>query len=495
MKLPSGICFSLASSTLAENVSAVEKLRPHVDLLELRVDAMLPEEARRADELVRRVDLPVILSVRRQKDGGAFSGSERERLRLLERLAPMGFAFIDVEHDLRAPELDRLIREAGAGVIRSFHDPAGVPSDLPERMPALARTPAELPRATVTPRGSADLLRLLDAFQRLSRLPKVLSGAGDCGFPTRMLAQKLGSLFSAVEDPGTADELYRCRAIGEATEVFGVIGNPVMHSLSPVIHNKGFAALGLDAVYLPFLVDDLDLFFRAADMLGIRGLSVTVPHKVDVMSRLAHQDGSVGAIGACNTIHRRPGGGWEGTNTDGAGFLAPLLAAFGDRLPAGLRATVIGAGGAAHAVAHSLVRTGARVLVLNRSPGRAQALAQDVRAPSGSEVLIGPLDETGVKLMGGFNDLIVQTTKVGMAPHADSDPLPGYSFSGRETVYDLVYVPEMTVFLKRAKAAGCPIILGSQMLLSQAFEQFRIFTGKQYPREAAHGIFEPLSGD
>jgi 3-dehydroquinate dehydratase/shikimate dehydrogenase len=493
LKPPSGLCICLAEPTLAENVSLAAKLRKHADLLELRADALLPEEAGRAGELVREVDLPVILSVRRRKDGGAFSGPERERLRLLERLVPQGFAFVDLEHDLEAHALDRRTREAGVGVIRSFHDPAGVPFDLSERMQELARSAEEIPRATVTPRGSADLLRLLEAFERLARLPKVLSAAGDYGFPARMLAPKLGSLFCAAEDPETADELYRCRQVSAATRVFGVIGNPVMHSLSPVIHNKGYAALGLDAIYLPFLVDDLEPFFRAADKLDIQGLSVTVPHKIGVMSRLARRDGSVSAIGACNTLHRRADGKWEGTNTDAAGFLSPLLAAFGGTLPQGLGATVIGAGGAARAVVHALAAEGVRVLILNRTPDRAQALAEDMSPRWGPRIQVGPLD--GLALMNGFNDLIVQTTKVGMAPEAESDPLPGYSFSGRETVYDLVYVPAMTTFLKRAKAAGCPIIPGSQMLLAQAFEQFRIFTGSAYPRDAAQGIFESVLAD
>jgi len=490
LKPPAGICFCLANQTLAENVSLAAKVRKHVDLLELRVDALLPEEAGRAGELVRRVDLPVILSVRRRKEGGAFPGPEEERLRLLERLAPQGFAFVDLEHDLEAHELDRRIREAGAGVIRSLHDPAGVPSDLAERMRTLARSATEFPRATVTPRGGADLLRLLEALEALARLPKALFGAGDCGFPTRILGGKLGSRFCTVEDPETADLLYRCRKIGAATRVYGVIGNPVMHSLSPVIHNRGFAALDLDAVYLPFLVDDLEPFFRAAEKLDIRGLSVTVPHKVDVMSWLAKRNDPVSAIGACNTIHRLDAGGWAGWNTDGAGFLAPLLAAFGGKLPRGLGATVIGAGGAARAVVHALAGNGARVLVLNRTLDRAHALAEGLRA-AGVSLHVGPLDEAGVKLMDGFNDLIVQTTRVGMAPHADSDPLPGYSFSGRETAYDLV----MTQFLKRAGAAGCRTIVGSRMLLAQAFEQFRIFTGIPYPQEAAQGIFSPAAED
>ncbi len=506
MNLPSGICLCLTAPTVAEDLALVARYRRHVDLLELRADFLLPDEARRAAELARKVDLPVILTVRRQGDGGTFSGDERDRIQLLRRIVSGGFAFVDLEEDLAAPELDRSIREAGTRVIRSFHDRNGVPRDLARRMTVLARSAREIPKAAVFPRGSADLLVLLEAFAATDRIPKVLLGMGDYGFPTRVLAPRLGSLFcyssppqglaaSGHVDPETLDELYRYHRIRPATQVFGVIGNPVMHSLSPVIHNRGFGRLGTDAVYLPFLVDDLEPFFRVADLLGIRGFSVTIPHKVDVISRLQSRDNFVTAIGACNTVHRGADGKWEGSNTDAPGFLAPLLRAFGGRLPRGMRATVIGAGGAGRAVAHALAAEGATMLVLNRTPVRAQELAGEINARGAGIAQAAGLDESGVKLAGSFSDLIVQTTSVGMAGQENEDPLPGYRFSGRETVYDLVYVPEMTTFLNRAEAAGCRIIRGSQMLLAQAFEQFRVFTGHDYPRDAAQGVFPSVSGD
>ena len=474
-----------------------------MDLLELRADFLRPEEAARAGELPGKVDLPVILTVRREQEGGKFTAEERDRVQLLSRLGPSGFAFVDLEEDLEAPELDRRVREAGAGVIRSFHDLHGVPSDLARRLAALARNAREIPKAAVTPRGAADLGRLLEAFETLASIPKVLLGMGDYGFPSCVLAPKLGSLFCYSSpsqamaapghvDPQTLDGLYRYHRIRKNTTVFGVIGNPVMHSLSPLIHNAGLAALGEDAVYLPFLVDELEPFFRAADSLGVQGLSVTIPHKEGVMRMLARKDPSVAAIGACNTIRREAGGTWEGTNTDAAGFLAPLLQAFHGAFPPGLSATVIGAGGASRAVVHALLGQGARVLVLNRTVLRAQKLAEDLGARAAS-VLSAPLDESGLKLMRDFTDLIVQTTRVGMSPNENADPLTGYRFTGSETVYDLVYAPETTEFLKRALAAGCTVVRGGQMLLAQAFEQFRFFTGCDFPAHARQGLLARMS--
>ena len=464
-----------------------------MDLLELRADFLRPEEAVLAGALPARIDLPVILTIRRTREGGRFSADERDRVHLLSRLAGSGFSFFDLEEDLDSPSLDGLIAEAGATVIRSFHDRDGVPADLVQRVASLARSAREVPKAAVTPRGSSDLLRLLEAFRSLERVPKVLLGMGDYGFPTRVLAPKLGSLFCYTSPPGelaapghidpeSLDEMYRYHGITSDTGVYGVIGNPVMHSMSPTIHNRGLAALQRNAVYLPFLVDELAPFFRAADILDIQGLSVTIPHKENVMSLLERADQEATASGACNTVHRGPDGKWEGTNTDPAGFLSPLLEAFGGSFPSGLRATVIGAGGASRAIVHALVRNGARVLILNRTLDRARRLARVFN------VQAAPLDESGLSLVAGFSDLIVQATSVGMPPRTADDPVAGYRFSGREVAYDLVYVPETTRFLSRALAAGCTIIRGRQMLLEQAFEQFRIFTGSEYPDEAKREI-------
>lgn len=362
-------------------------------------------------------------------------------------------------------------------------------------MRRLPRGLTEIPKAAVLPRSSRDFLRVLRAVEALRGMEKVLLGMGDFGFPTRVLAQRLGSLFCYSTpdaahaaapghvDPAVLDELYRYHRISASTEVFGVIGNPVMHSFSPVIHNRGFAELGRDAVYLPFLVDEITPFLEAADMLSIRGLSVTVPHKQAVLAALVRRDEVVQAVGACNTMYRDPEGRWTGTNTDGIGFLAPLRAAFGGSVPPGLGATVIGAGGAARAVVSALAGAGAAVLVLNRTLEKARALADEFHADA------GPLGPEGVGKLEGHRDLIVQTTSAGMAPQTGIDPFPECQFTGREVVYDLVYVPSTTAFLARAIQAGCPVIRGRRMLLSQAYAQFRIFTGRDYP-EAAKAALE-----
>jgi 3-dehydroquinate dehydratase/shikimate dehydrogenase len=481
------VCLCLAAESIEEDLRIAEEYRGRFDLLELRVDRLNVREAGLAGRLPGRVGSPVILTVRRTREGGKFDGSEQERHALLSRLAESGFAYIDLEEDFDAPDLQARVTGRGGRVIRSMHDFTGVPADLARRVTGLAHHPDEIPKAALLPKDSADLVRLLSAFTDLKGVEKILLGMGDRGFPTRVLAPRLGSFLCYTSaacaqaaagqvDPLTLENTYNFRSITPRTQVYGVIGSPIMHSLSPLIHNRGFAAIGFDAVYLPFLVNDLDGFWAVADSLEIKGLSVTVPHKQAVISRLSGRDQLVESTGACNTMTRAQGRGpWQGTNTDVEGFLSPLRAALGGVMPRGLSATVIGAGGAARAVVHALKSDGARVLVLNRTVDRGRELADAF------SVSYAGLDEAGFLQARDFGDLIVQTTSAGMSPNIEADPAPGLTFSGKEVVYELLYAPPTTAFLRRALAAGCRVVRGRKMLVGQAMEQFRLFTGSAYP--------------
>ncbi len=490
------VCLCLAADTIAADLRQLEEYRDCIDMAELRVDRLRPGERAGAVRFPARAGLPVILTVRTPRDGGGFEGSEADRVALLERLSIGGFSWVDLEEDLDAPSLDRHIRAVeGLRVIRSLHDLEAVPARLAERAARLARNGAEVAKVAVTPLSSADVLSVLAASDRLRGTENIVLGMGDRGFPTRVLAPKLGSAWCYTSpgapavapgqvDPRTLVETYRYRAIGAGTSVFGVIGNPVMHSRSPLIHNRAYGGLGIDAVYLPFLVSDLDEFWPVAASLGVRGLSVTVPHKEAVLKHLAARDGLVEAAGACNTIvwrTDRDDGGWAGTNTDSAGFLAPLRRLLGESGLQGLAATVIGAGGAARGVVHGLLSVGARVLVLNRTAARGEALARELGVEHAG------LDAAGFARARQFCDLVVQSTSAGMGSDR-SDPAAGLSFSGRELVYDLVYTPAVTPFLARARAAGCRILQGRSMLVAQATEQFRLFTGREYPADLATAI-------
>jgi 3-dehydroquinate dehydratase / shikimate dehydrogenase len=485
--VPSRICLCLTEPSLAGAAALLDGHRGLFDLAELRADYLEPGElaglgafaAARAEQLV--------LTVRREREGGRWRGSEADRAAVLARaLGGGGFRYVDLEHDFDPPGLRGGL--TGARVIRSMHDFGGVPEGLGGILRTLGRD-GEIPKLAVMPGGCADLARLLEEVCR-QRAPerqreRIVLAMGEVGFPTRVLAARLGSYltYCSAESglaapgqvtPGLLRELYRFPALSASSRVLGVIGNPIAHSASPRIHNAGLAALGLDAVYLPFLVDDVGQFLRVAGLLDVQGVSVTIPHKAAVIPHLARTDPSVDAIGACNTLVRE-GDGWYGTNTDGAGFLAPL-GRIGFRLGTSTRATVIGAGGAARAVTHALREAGAEVLVLNRSVDRARRLVAELGG------VAGPLGAEGARLLSGYADLVVQTTSCGMTPDEACDPIPEYRFNGAELVYELVYRPEVTPLVGRAREAGCRWIGGMEMLLEQAYEQFRLFTGADYPR-------------
>jgi 3-dehydroquinate dehydratase/shikimate dehydrogenase len=339
----------------------------------------------------------------------------------------------------------------------------------------------------VTPGGTKDLLALAEAYGQLRDTEKILVGMGEAGLFSCLLASKLGNYLTYCSaepgrrpapgqlDPRVLVQLYRFRRQDRNTFVCGVIGHPIAHSRSPEFHNRGYEALGLNGVYIPFLVDDVAAFFALARLLDLRGFSVTMPHKRAVLAHLDEQDEALQRIGACNTVVRRSRGGWYGTNTDVEGFLAPLRAQAPELLRPSTRATVLGAGGGARSVVHALVSLGIRPLILNRTATKARALAEAFHCESGG------MDQEGIARMQGYADLVVQATGVGMEPEADADPLPDYSFCGSEVVYDLVYQPLMTVFLGRAQSAGCRIVSGLDMLFSQGAAQFKYYTGLEYP--------------
>jgi 3-dehydroquinate dehydratase / shikimate dehydrogenase len=479
------ICLVLTEKTLKKNRDCINTYKDHIDMVELRADFLDPGELPLLPTFPSLSDVPVILTIRKEKDGGHYKGDEGKRREFLKNGVSGGYAFVDLEEDLRDEVFTRKIKAQGPRVIRSFHDFAGVPKDLVQRVKTLAHEPGEIPKAAVMPQSTADLHRLLKATEACGPMEKIILGMGSYGFPTRVLATPLGSFLTYCSVPGksaapghidpvTLTEMYRFRGITSGTALYGIIGNPVMHTFSPRIHNPGFARINMDALYLPFQVDSVDDFINLADYLNIRGFSVTIPHKEEIIRHLSHKDPTVEQVGACNTVARKESG-WYGLNSDGIGFVEALKEKLRGRSLAGMRGTVIGAGGAAKAIVFALVSEGVEVFIISRTASRAEDLA------SSCGCAWAGLDSYGLSCMEKYSDLIVQTTSVGMEPNDDADPVPGYSFRGHELVYDIVYKPEMTVLLQRAQDAGCPIILGKEMLLGQAFVQFRLFTGREFP--------------
>jgi 3-dehydroquinate dehydratase/shikimate dehydrogenase len=475
------LCLVLTGNTLQGNIEVLEKYRDYIDLVELRADFLNSAELSALDRFPEYLGIRAVLTIRRKQEGGFFLGTEEQRRELLFNASRGNWAFVDIETDFHDPKLESLFKKRKIRIIRSFHDFEGVPADLVKRMKAVRR--GEIPKAAVMPKSTGELYRLLAACKKLKTREKIVLAMGDHGTPTRILATKLGSFLSYCSlpasdaapghlDPFTMFALYHFREITKKTRLFGIIGNPITHSFSPQIHNKGFRDLGIDAVYVPFLVDNVEAFFKIARLLNIEGFSVTIPHKSAVMPFLTQRDALVDTIGACNTVVKR-GRAFSGWNTDVTGFLEPLKKYFpADRLKS-ICATVIGAGGAARAVVSALKAAGARILILNRTVERAKMLADEFGAAW------APLANAGFYTMKDYSDIIVQTTNVGMDPDTDSDPLEGHSLTGNELIYDLIYAPRLSKLLERALESGCKVINGEEMLVAQAHEQFRLFTGRE----------------
>lgn len=495
------VCLSLTGRTIAEDLAVLDLYRGQVDVAELRADFLDPSEKFIIRSFPERAGLPCILTVRRRMDGGLFSEGEGVRLVVLAKgLAyaksdlRANFAYVDLESDFHVPAVEEACRTFGTRIIRSFHSLKSLPQDLDAIWTATAFASDEIPKIAVACSGANDLARLVTWASELPQRDRIIVGMGESGFPSRILSSRLGSFLcftSAISaglpgaapgqlDPETMHEVYHFRSLSSKTSIYGLAGGPsVIGSRSPALHNSAFAQAGMDAVYLPMPAQDAVSFFAAADALGIKGAAVTIPLKESLLPFISTLSPAARDIGACNTLLRR-GDEWEGYNTDAAGFEKALGEFLEGRELRGLRATIIGAGGAARAVAHVLATNGLSCLVINRDGGRARSLARDYGFAFATS------DERASDLVADHADLIVNATSVGMEGGQPGDPLSWYDFTGREAVFDLIYKPERTRLLSRARAAGARVCNGYSMLRYQAAEQFRIWTGQEPPSAYNH---------
>ncbi|MCU0255771.1 MAG: type I 3-dehydroquinate dehydratase [Vicinamibacterales bacterium] len=471
--MPTALCATVTASSVEELVRARDEARA-ADLVELRLDSLARPDARAA---IANRRVPVIVTCRPVWEGGAFEGGEEERHRVLDEALEAGAEFVDVE--FAAPFRDSLLGRAAARVVVSAHDFRGVPADLAQRFRAMRATGAAVVKLAVMAHRLTDQQPVFDLAAALPAGDRhVLLAMGGSGVATRVLGGRLRNDWTyagASVAPGqlSVEEMARDFRRGLASprpRLFGVVGRPIGHSLSPAIHNAAFAALDLDACYLPLAAEDFDDFRAFADLAGLEGASVTAPFKRDALEAAAEGDELAARVGAANTLARGADGAWRARNTDVAGFLAPLAG-----IPLkGRRAAVIGAGGAARAVLVALGHAGARVTVHARRPDA----ARDVAAALGAGW--SPLPP-----MPGDWDLLVNATPVGTWPDAESTPLSA-DLLGGGVVYDLVYNPPRTRLLRDAQGRGCRTIGGLDMLVAQAAEQFTWWTGRAAPLDAMH---------
>ena len=494
------ICLCLTGKTLAQDLELLERYRKYVDIAELRADCLDPDERFLIRRFPEMAGIPVILTIRRSIDGGKFVGGEGSRINILanglafaEADRRRNFAYVDLEEDLDVPSLEEAARTFGTRIIRSWHNIDGVDEDLAAKLFRMRRVGDELIKAAVMPKTLDDVIKVYQAARETNGLEKILLCMGEYGVHTRILSEYLDSKISYTTpreegelplgapgqlDPQELAELYRFRDITKKTKVYAVSGYPLKVTDSPRFFNTLFKIEQADAVYVPIPADSVESLVRIAQEIGLLGISVTVPHKEAILPFLKNKSNEVISIGACNTMVPCDGG-WTGYNTDAAGFSGSLLAFTGLKDLRHKKITIIGAGGAARAVASEVFRLKGRALILNRTPARARSLA----APY--HFAWAGLDGQGADLMERHSNIIIQTSPAGMDPHPDEDPIEFYKFTGKETVMDLIYKPEKTRCLKRAEAAGCRILNGRDMLNRQARYQYMYYMNKEFPPSLA----------
>lgn len=422
----------------------------------------------------------VLATCRRLQNQGRFQGSIEEEIRILESAVDAGARAVDVETQSAQPAAAAVqALRKHAFLIVSYHKFDGTPA-LEPLLRRLQRTPADAYKLVTSARKPSDNLRILSLARSHNRPPMILLAMDEMGFPTRVLSPAWGGLFTFAApwaDEGTASgqvaartlrTLYRADKLSRDAKVYGVLADPVCHSLSPALHNRAFQARRLPAVYLPFLAHPPQLkdFMLFAGKLPVAGFSVTIPHKQKILRYLDHVDPLARRIGAVNTVWRK-GGKWRGANTDTDGILAPL----GRRLrPSKASVLIAGNGGAARAAAFALADAGARVSIVGRNPEHVRPLA---RACSAEPLALSQLKDRRF-------DVLIHSTPLGMFPHTQEcffpDAIPA------EVVFDMVYNPLETVLLRRAREQGKAVIPGLEMFVEQAVRQFEIWTSQSAPR-------------
>jgi 3-dehydroquinate dehydratase / shikimate dehydrogenase len=462
------LCVTVTAPTMAE----LRRRRDEVveaDLVEMRLDSVSDPDVAGALAGRRR---PIIVTCRPAWEGGRFKGSEDERRRILGDALTLGAEYVDIESRARFDDL--VSRNNGRGIVLSHHDFTGAPADLPGLVRAMRSSGAEVVKVAVRTARLSDCVPLLElGAARGPDRNLVLIGMGEFGLATRILAARFGSRWTYAGADRSIGQLsaeallrdYRFRALTAATDVYGLVGLPVAHSVSPAMHNAAFAATQLDAVYLPLPAVSAGDFLAFGRAIGIKGVSITTPHKVALFESVDEADAVARRVGAINTI-RAIDGRWVAGNTDVEGFLQP----FGDRaMLRGLRASILGGGGAARAVAVALLASGCRVRVHARHRRQAEAVGVMTSAD------VGPYPPEP-----GSWDLLVNCTPVGMYPNVGETPIARAALTGR-FVYDLIYNPLVTRLLRDAADAGCVTFGGLEMLVGQAQEQFRWWTNVRPP--------------
>jgi 3-dehydroquinate dehydratase/shikimate dehydrogenase len=481
------ICVAITGASPADMLRSAEEIVRENHFVEFRLD-YLPNPAaalsRIKQFLYERSEVTAIATCRRVATGGKFRGPISAELEILEGAALAGCHLVDIElqtAEHMKPAQMRRLRSAGAALIVSWHDFEST-RDLDAIFERIQPFQPEFVKIVATAKTLADnvtMMRFLDRRRDEANLIGI--SMGEQGTISRVLGLRAGSVFTfaaahAGEETGpgqiearTLRETWRIGQIDASTKVYGVAGNPVRHSLSPLMHNMAFRRETVNAVFLPLQTTRMSDLLTLTREVPLHGMAVTMPFKSDIMKHLEKTDALSEKIGACNTVVRAQDGKLYGFNTDVAAIVRPLER----RLQlSGAKILVLGAGGAGRAAAFGLAEKGAEVFICNRTPETAKKLARQAKAKSIRRELLAKTSF----------DAIVNATPVGMRGAKPASPLEAKEINAR-LLFDLVYNPIDTPLIRMAREKGLPVITGVEMFVHQGARQFEIWTGKPAPEE------------
>ena len=438
---------------------------------------------------------PWVATLRRPTDGGRFPGTEQERQIIIRQAIVSGaFEWVDLETDVA----NSIPRFGPVKRIVSYHNLIETPQDLDEIYQRMLKQDADVYKLAVLAQSPNDVARIL-RLQRAAPKPTVAFCMGDIGQPSRFLSLKYGAPFIYAafnKERGIAPGLpsmeefkttYPVRSIDADTKVFGVVGDPVGHSLGPLLHNHMLQRMKVNAIYLPFRVPrgQFPEAVEEYEEIPVHGYSVTIPHKEAAAQLAREKEPNVERIGAANTLVRRDDGKFSAANTDYTAAIDSLKAFLADKAHDGpvvqlsqISCLLLGAGGVARAIAHALHREGAQLTITSRTEDRTQRLAEEVKCKA-------------VDWHARHNvafDVLINCTPVGMHPNVDEAPVHFSVLRPGVIVFDTIYNPETTLLIREARSRGCETITGVDMFVRQAARQFELFVGLEPDRATMRNI-------
>jgi 3-dehydroquinate dehydratase/shikimate dehydrogenase len=488
LRLPK-LCVAIQASSAEAMVERAEAALKDSKFLEFRLDSLAKPATllpKLKEFLAAHRDAIAIATCRRKEFGGQFEATLKAELDVLTKAAEAGCQLVDLEvesaEEAAPKQLQQFrsgLRSAGTALLISFHDFTRT-KGLEHAADRIQAFQPDFVKVVSTARTLSDNLAVLRLIEDRSLTAQVVGIAmGEEGLVSRVLGPRAGAPFTfasfsdgAATAPGqvtagTLRDLYRLEHLDQATRLFGVAGNPIAHSLSPLMQNAAFRRENVNAILLPLKTRALADLLTLVRELPLSGVAVTMPLKQEVLPHLANMDALTSRIGACNTLRTAADGKLYGFNTDVAGVVRPLEKRL--RLK-GARIAVLGAGGAARAAVFGLVEQGAEVFIVNRTHETAVALAKTAKAKPLKHELFAK---------SSF-DVLINTTPCGMAGNKDALPIAESELNAG-LVFDMVYNPLETPLLKLAKARGIPVVSGLEMFVQQGARQFEIWTGKPAP--------------